>query len=148
MKNIEIKLINSKLTHNIRSQVLWPHKDLKDCIINEDNLKSTFHLGTFFNSEIVSIGTFIKEKNNCFNSINDQYRLRAMATSKSHQGKSMGQMLINFAINYLRKKNIKLIWCDARKIAITFYKKSGFKTHGEYYIIPKIGHHKLMYIYL
>ena len=71
-----------------------------------------------------------------------------MATSKNYQGKSMGQMLINFAIKYLREKNIKILWCDARKVAITFYKKIGFKTHGEYYYIPKIGLHKLMYIYL
>ena len=148
MKNVEIKLINSKLTHNIRSQVLWPHKELNDCIISEDNLQSTFHLGVFLKSDVVSIGTFIKEKNNTFNNIYDQYRLRAMATSKNHQGKSMGQMLINFAIKYLREKNIKILWCDARKVAITFYKKSGFKTHGEYYLIPKIGLHKLMYIYL
>ena len=35
----------------------------------------------------------------------------------------MGQMLINFAIKYLREKNIKILWCDARKVAITFYKK-------------------------
>ncbi len=148
MKNIEIKLIDPKLTHNIRSEVLWPHKDLKDCTINEDNLSNTFHLGVFLNSNIVSIGTFIKEKNNTFKSINNQYRLRAMATSKIYQGKSMGYMLINFAIKYLREKNIKLLWCDARKVAIAFYEKSGFKTHGEYYLIPKIGLHKLMYIYL
>ena len=45
-----------------------------------------------------------------------------MATSKNHQGKSMRQMLINFPIKYLRK-NIKILWCDARKVAAYIYKK-------------------------
>ena len=148
MKNIEIKLINPQLTHKIRNEVLWPHKDLKDCMINEDLQSNTFHVGVFLNTEIISIGTFIKKTNNIFIDIKDQYRLRAMATSKIHQGKSMGIKLIDFAINFLREKNMKLLWCDARKIAIPFYEKMGFKTHGDYYNIPKIGLHKLMYIYL
>ncbi len=147
MKKIEVRLIQSSLTHKIRHQILWPHKNLKDCFLNEDKLETTFHVGVFYNKEIVSVGTFIKISHNLLN-YNHQYRLRAMGTNKIHQGKSMGKHLILFAKKILKEKNIQLLWCDARKEAIPFYKKLEFKIKGDFYDIPKIGLHKLMYIYL
>ena len=147
MKKIEVRLIQSSLTHQIRHQILWPHKNFKNCFLNEDRLETTFHVGVFYNKEIVSVGTFIKTSHNLLN-FNHQYRLRAMGTKKKHQGKSMGRHLILFAKKILKEKNIQLLWCDARKEAIPFYKKLKFKVKGEFYEIPKIGLHKLMYIYI
>ena len=60
----------------------------------------------------------------------------------------MGKKLILFAKEILKKKKCKLLWCDARREAIPFYNKLGFRIQGEYYEIPKIGLHKLMYLYL
>ncbi len=148
MKKIEARLIKSHLTHQIRHKVLWPHKNQENCAIKEDLLKETFHVGVFLNEELVSIGTFIKIDNNLFENKHKQYRLRAMGTSKEHQKKSMGKKLILHAKKILITKKVDILWCDARKEAITFYKKIGFKTKGNYYKIPKIGIHKLMYLYL
>jgi len=148
MKKIEVRLIKSNLTHQIRHQVLWPHKELKDCFLKKDNIKKTFHIGVFLNKELVSTGTFIKENNNLFENSIEQYRLRSMGTLKTHQGKNMGKQLIKFGLKILQREKIKLLWCDARKEAIPFYKKLGFNIIGDYYEIPNIGPHKLMYIYL
>lgn len=148
MIKIESKLIQSNLTHKIRLSVLWPHKNISNCFLAEDNLKDTFHVGTFLKNELVSIGTFIYQNNVIFDENVKQYRLRAMATEKKHQGISMGRKLIIFAKNELIKRKVKLLWCDARKIAIPFYENLGFKSQGEFYNIPKIGPHKLMYLYL
>ncbi len=148
MKKIEARLIESHLTHQIRHKVLWPHKNLENCSINEDFLKETFHIGVFCNKELVSIGTFIKAYNNLFENKKKQYRLRAMGTIQKYQKKSMGKQLILYAKKILKKKNINILWCDARKEAIPFYEKLGFNTKGEYYEIREIGLHKLMYLYL
>ena len=137
MIEIESKLIQSNLTHKIRLSVLWPHKNISNCFLAEDNLKDTFH-----------VGTFIYQNNIIFDENDKQYRLRAMATEKKYQGISMGRKLIMFAKNELIKRKVKLLWCDARKIAIPFYENLGFKSQGEFYNIPKIGPHKLMYLYL
>ena len=148
MKKIEVRLIKSHLTHQIRHKVLWPHKNKENCSINEDLFEETFHVGVFFNQKIVSVGTFIKTENSLFESKHTQYRLRAMGTNKEHQNKSMGKQLILHAIKTLKNKKVEILWCDARKNAIPFYQKLGFKTKGNYYKIPKIGLHKLMYLYL
>ena len=71
-----------------------------------------------------------------------------MGTLKLYEGNNGGKYLIDFAKKYLKEKNIDLIWCDAREIAIPFYKKIGFKSTGNIYEIPIIGRHKLMYIYI
>ena len=149
MKKIEARLIESHLTHQIRHEVLWQHKNLENCSLIEDFLKSTFHVGVFYSKKLVSVGTFIKVDNNSFeNSQKNQYRLRAMGTYTKYQKKSMGRELIFYAKKKLKKKNINILWCDAREEAISFYKKLGFKTKGKYYEIPEIGPHKLMYLYL
>ena len=101
MIEIESKLIQSNLTHKIRLSVLWPHKNISNCFLAEDNLKDTYHVGTFQKNELVSIGTFIYQNNIIFDENDKQYRLRAMATEKKHQGISMGRRLIMFAKNEL-----------------------------------------------
>ena len=94
MIKIESKLIQPNLTHKIRLSVLWPHKNISNCFLAEDNLKDTFHVGTFLKNELVSIGTFIYQNNIIFDENDKQYRLRAMATEKKHQGISMGRIRI------------------------------------------------------
>ena len=67
---------------------------------------------------------------------------------KEYQGQDFGYKLVKYAITFLKKNKVKLLWCDARINAIPFYEKTGLKTIGDFYSIPKIGRHKLMYIYL
>ena len=148
MSRIKVKLIPPESTYNIRNKVLWPHKKLENCNLSIDKLHSTFHFGSYLDNNLISIGTFLKEKNINFNTTIKQYRLRAMGTLKLYEGNNGGKYLIDFAKKYLKEKNIDLIWCDAREIAIPFYKKIGFKSTGNIYEIPIIGRHKLMYIYI
>ena len=148
MKKIEVRIISPSLTYTIRNKVLWPHKKIENCKLSIDKLSSTYHIGTFFEEELISIGTFLKEKNKNFNKTPNQYRLRAMGTLNNFQGLSGGKSLLLYAMSFLKEKKINLIWCDARINAIPFYKKLGLKTKGDFYNIPLIGKHKLMYIYL
>ena len=52
---LEIKIISSQETHDIRQKVLWPH--IQDCnySLDIDHNTNTFHLGTIFNKKIISI---------------------------------------------------------------------------------------------
>lgn len=145
MKMPEVGIITSKETYPLRLTVLWQHKNsLNECGLDIDDLESTFHVGAYKNEELVSIGTFLLQKNEKFKE-QKQYRLRAMATSPSVRGENFGKKIIEFAINELQKRNVELLWCDAREIALGFYEKMGFKTVGDFYNVPLIGKHKLMY---
>tara|TARA_B100000427_G_scaffold287828_1_gene262654 strand:- start:570 stop:1016 length:447 start_codon:yes stop_codon:yes gene_type:complete len=144
---LETRIISSKLTHNIRKKVLWPHITNENYSINVDDYKDTFHLGTFLNEKLISIGTFIKDNNPKFN-CKLQYRLRAMATDENYRKIGAGKNLFFKGLEILKNNKIELLWCDARMIAIPFYKSMKMKSLPKTYNIPNIGEHKTMYIYL
>ena len=137
--------ISSKKTYPLRLEVLWQHKNsLNECSLDIDDVESTFHVGALKNGELVSVGTFLVQRNEKFEE-KYQYRLRAMATSPKVRGENFGKQVIDFALVELKNREVELLWCDAREVAIGFYEKMGFKTLGDFYEVPIIGKHKLMY---
>ena len=142
---IEIKKISAEETYAIRLEVLRKNIDLP-YKFNGDLDIETFHLGAFKEGELVAVSSFMKVKNNHFKGA--QYQLRGMATLPQFQGLGMGKQLILKAEEILKALQINCLWCNARIIAVEFYKKQGFKTFGELFDIPLIGGHFVMYKYL
>lgn len=144
-KAARVSIISSSETYSLRLEVLWQHKNsLEECKLDIDDMPTTFHVGVFKNNEIVAIGTFLQQQNEKFDAKN-QYRLRAMATSSKVRGENFGKQVIDFALEELKNRKVDLLWCDARKVAFGFYEKMGFNILGDFYEIPIIGKHKLMY---
>ena len=144
---MNVQVINSELTYDIRRRVLWPHIKNGNYSIKVDKDITTFHLGTFADNKIISVGTFVKELNSKFES-NSQYRLRAMATDKKYQIKGGGRVLFLKGIEILKEKKIDILWCDARMNAIGFYQKLNMKNMPGLYNIKNIGLHQTMFINL
>ncbi|HEY9082641.1 MAG TPA: GNAT family N-acetyltransferase [Vicingaceae bacterium] len=144
-KVARVSIISSSETYSLRLEVLWQHKNsLEECKLDIDDMPTTFHVGVFKNNEIVAIGTFLQQQNEKFDAKN-QYRLRAMATSPKVRGENFGKQVIDFALEELKNRKVDLLWCDARKVALGFYEKMGFNILGDFYEVPIIGKHKLMY---
>ncbi|MBD0276383.1 MAG: GNAT family N-acetyltransferase [Bacteroidota bacterium] len=57
-------------------------------------------------------------------------RLRQMAVLNYLQGKGLGRALMNFAENLARDRGYKKITMHARKNAVGFYEKMGYKRKG------------------
>jgi len=145
MKIKELDITNIKA---LRHEVLWPHKpSFEDCVIEPDELESTFHMGAVEKDIVVGTSTFLVDINDKFDT-KSQYRLRAMATSPAVRGKQVGRQIIEASIEKLKNMGIELLWCDARLEATGFYEKLGMKMKGEIYDVPNIGPHKLMYLEL
>ena len=145
---IEIKELNTSDIKPLRYEVLWAHRDsVDDCTIEPDDVETTFHMGATIGDEVVGTCTLLVDINSEFEE-KMQYRLRAMATSPKIRGTGTGVAIVNKAIESLKDRNVKLLWCDARLIATGFYEKMGFKVMGDTYDVPNIGPHKLMYLEL
>jgi len=142
-KLLKVKQIQAVDCYPIRQQILWRHKKLENCGIDIDEQEGAFHIGVFLNDELVSIGSFFKQNHAQFSEKN-QYRLRAMATMPKAQKQGIAKALLDFAFERLKNQNHDILWCDARVIAVGFYKKMGFTKHGDMYEIPIIGPHYLM----
>ena len=139
-----IKELDIKDIKQLRHETLWQHKSSSDeCVIEADELETTFHIGAVKNGTVVGTSTFIIDLNTKIETKN-QYRLRAMATSELVRGEGIGKQIIEFAVKKLKQMNVEILWCDARLKATGFYDKKGFKTLGDVYNVPEIGLHKLM----
>jgi GNAT superfamily N-acetyltransferase len=144
---ILIEFITTEQTYPLRNTVLRPNKPVESVFLERDNDPETFHLGAIYNSDIISVGSFHKANHSNFKELR-QYQLRKMATSPQYRKLNAGRKLIEFALEELRKREVELMWCNAREVAIGFYEKLGLKTASDFFEVPGIGPHKLMYIQL
>jgi len=140
---IKIKEITAKQTFALRIEIL------RDGIatnyrFDADDTASSFHLGAFDGTTCVGIVTFIKQSKLVLKA-EKSYQLRGMAVAVSHQKKGIGAKLIERSYPMLKERNADLLWCNARELAVEFYKKNGFKIYGDSFEIPHIGKHYIMY---
>jgi predicted GNAT family N-acyltransferase len=70
-------------------------------------------------------------------------QLRQMAVKSGLQGKGIGRVLMQFAENIARDRGNKKMMMHARKTAIGFYEKLGYKIEGEEYTELNIPHYNM-----
>ncbi len=68
-------------------------------------------------------------------------RLRQMAVVNDVQGKGIGRALMTFAENLARDRGYRKITMHARKQAVGFYEKLGYKKKGEEFEEVTIPHY-------
>jgi ribosomal protein S18 acetylase RimI-like enzyme len=68
-------------------------------------------------------------------------RLRQMAVINDLQGKGIGRALMQFAENLARDRGYKRITMHARKNAVGFYEKMGYKRIGKEFEEITIAHY-------
>ena len=140
---LTIKKISSLETHLVRHPVLREGRTIEDCRFDNDDAQNTIHLGLYIQNELLGVVTYMKNDNEELQG--NQYQLRGMAVLKSCQKRGFGNLLIQKGEHIIKQQNGDLIWCNAREIALSFYKKNGFKIIGKPFVIPKIGLHYVMY---
>lgn len=68
-------------------------------------------------------------------------RLRQMAVLSGLQGKGVGRVLMQFAENIARDRGFKTMTMHARKTAVGFYEKLGYKITGDEFEEVTIPHY-------
>jgi len=67
-------------------------------------------------------------------------RLRQMAVGAALQGKGIGRVLMNFAENIARDRKYSRLTMHARKSAVGFYEKSGYRICSDEFTEVTIPH--------
>lgn len=68
-----------------------------------------------------------------------------MGVLDEFQKNGYGNLIIEYAEALLKKKNINILWCNAREIAVNFYNKNGFQITGSPFNIETVGKHYTMF---
>jgi N-acetylglutamate synthase-like GNAT family acetyltransferase len=88
--------------------------------------KNDILIGAFEEDKMLGCCLLTRVDDNCV-------RLRQMAVPNSLQGKGIGASMLNFAENVARDAGYKKIVMHARKTAVHFYEKLGYKiTSNEF----------------
>jgi predicted GNAT family N-acyltransferase len=130
---------------NLRHKLLRPGRARSSAFFEGDNRCDTFHFSALKNQTIVGIVSYMKRENAAFSHSEDIYQLRGMAVKFSLRGFGIGTKLIDESESTLKSDKIDFIWCNSRKESVPFYLKNGFTQTGDYFDIPDVGSHILMY---
>jgi GNAT superfamily N-acetyltransferase len=141
---LEVRIIEPEMTYSLRHIVLRPSQRIEDSKYDTDHEEDAFHIGAFFQGKLISVASFIIDRNPDF-SIEWQYRLRQMATLEEYRKLGAGRAVVNFAENILKERGFDFIWCKGRTKVQKYYEKLGFKPYGDVFDYPPIGPHIVMY---
>lgn len=147
MKKVIIRKIQAQECYELRQKVLRKDLKLEDCKFDQDLLETCFHLGAIADGKVIGIASFFEEGDEYFSN-KKTYRLRGMATDSDYHGRGIGKAVLQESFLYLKKRQVEILWCNAREVAFPFYEKLGFEYFSGLFDIPKVGPHKKMFITL
>ncbi len=86
--------------------------------------KQNLHIAAYEDDQMLGCCMLVQEEP-------ETVRLRQMAVVNDVQGKGIGRALMQFAENLARDRGYKKITMHARKNALGFYEKMGYRKKGE-----------------
>lgn len=146
LKKEKVDLIPAYMTWPLRRQIILPHlKDDKDCQFTNDEETSTFHLGAFWENQLIGVGSFYAEIHESIPFVNSNpYHLRMLGIKEDYCRKGLGRKIIETAWTYLQLRGSELLWCQTPKKAAPFFLKMGFNYFGNEFVTPDRGTQHLM----
>jgi predicted GNAT family N-acyltransferase len=105
----------------------------------EDELKKDegdIHLGLFKGDTIIACLTLTAYERK-------RMKMRQVAVDEKYHGKGFGQKLAIAAEDYAKDMNFEIMFCNARKTAVQFYKKLGYKIVSDEFTEVNIPHYTM-----
>jgi ribosomal protein S18 acetylase RimI-like enzyme len=99
-----------------------------------DSEKENILLAAFEDEDVLACCMLLEE-------VPGTARLRQMAVLNDLQGKGIGRALMNFAENVARDQGFRKLRMHARKNALGFYEKMGYKVKSEEFTEVTIPHY-------
>ena len=118
---------------DLRYEILRKPLGLKFSDDELEKEKEDILIGAFDDEKLLACCLITREKGNTC-------RLRQMAVQNNMQGKGIGATMMNFAENVARDRGFRTMSMHARKTAIGFYEKLGYKVDGDEFQEVTIPH--------
>jgi GNAT superfamily N-acetyltransferase len=124
----------------LRDRVIIAGTDRATPEFEGDREAGTVHFAGRLQGEVIACASFMQRPYVG----RPAYQLRGMATEPAWQGRGVGKRLLAEASDALRRRGARLLWCNARTLARTFYERQGWTTDTEVFEIPGVGPHVVM----
>lgn len=121
---MNIRKISAEDTLQLRRDVLYPNESLEAVKVDHD--EDGLHFGVFDQGQLVTVVSLFLDR--------DSAQFRKLATAPAAQGKGFGKAILAHLADICKKEKIKLLWCNARDTAVTFYDGLGYTKKGDYFV--------------
>jgi phosphoribosylformimino-5-aminoimidazole carboxamide ribotide isomerase len=118
---MEIKPVPLADIWAMRQTVMYPQESLEFVKLPDD--EAGLHWGLYVRDELVSVVSVFEQYG--------QVQFRKFATVAHLQGKGYGTALLQYVLEWAKRKGKKSIWCNARLSATGIYKKFGMQATGD-----------------
>ncbi|HEY8956073.1 1-(5-phosphoribosyl)-5-[(5-phosphoribosylamino)methylideneamino]imidazole-4-carboxamide isomerase [Chitinophaga sp.] len=121
---MNIRKISADDTLQLRRDVLYPNEPLEAVKVDHD--EDGLHFGVFDQGQLVTVVSLFPGR--------ESAQFRKLATAPAAQGKGFGKAILAHLVDICKKEKIKLLWCNARDTAVTFYDRLGYTKKGDYFV--------------
>lgn len=118
--NAIVEQIFPPLTWRIRHLTMYPEKPYD--FVKLENDFDGIHFGIYVDYELTGVVSLFIDGETA------QFRKLAILPAAQHRG--LGSQLLQELMAFCRIQNIKLLWCNARESAKTFYTNMDFTSSG------------------
>lgn len=136
MKKLKIRLAKSKSElsqiNKIKEEVFVKEQGVAKDIVFDKNDAVAKHVIAFYNNKVVGCARI--------RFINNKAKLERIAVLKQYRGKSFGKEIMDYLVDYCRRRKAKEIYFHSQYHAKGFYEKCGFKARGKPFQEAKIKH--------
>ncbi len=138
---IEVRPISAEDTIEIRWAILRPGFPRETAVFLGDDAPGTRHLGVFMDNRLVGVAS-LDEAALPYETVSFLlHQLRGMATLPEVRGTGCGRALLEGCHETAKRAGSTLLWCNARRTAVDFYRHHGWEVCSEEFDIPTVGPH-------
>lgn len=125
----------------LRHRVLRPGRPVETARFDGDEAGTTRHYAALLDGEAIACLTLVAAAWEG----HDAWQLRGMATDERHRRTGLGTRLVAHALADIdRERPARQVWCNARLVVTSFYRRLGWTVVSEPFDIAGIGPHVRM----
>lgn len=132
----------------LRHRVLREGKPRETAVFAGDELATTTHWGACAeDGRILAVATLMRSpKPGASASSAAAWQVRGMASAPEVRGQGFGAAVLQAVMDFVVSEEPgALLWCNARVVALGFYRAQGFETEGPEFEIAGVGPHFVMW---
>lgn len=145
--DVKIEIVPIEEILALRTRALRPHFEPGQLAHFEgDECEDSLHVAAREGGDVIGCVTFMRRPAP-FAPEEPAIQLRGMAVAAARRGEGVGARMLARGMDLLaiHASPARVLWCNARERAVPFYARQGFVTHGEYFDVPVIGPHVVMW---
>jgi GNAT superfamily N-acetyltransferase len=144
---VAVELVAAQVVRPLRRAVLRPDHPVETSEYPADDDPSTAHAAVRLtkDTDVVAVGTVLRDPPPWEPGRRDGWRVRGMATSPDARRRGFGSLVLDALLRHVAAHGGGLVWCNARVPAQNLYAHAGFAPRGEVFDIAGIGPHVQMW---